>query len=106
MPKISKSNLDKVLAKHSYAGLAAQFEVLSKAGKVLAIKQKIKKNTIFKQSWSDKKIEDAINETYKDALTNGVEDGPHSLKVDGEIVTVYMKRGNCETAYGAYKFEL
>ncbi|MEB3104108.1 RHS repeat-associated core domain-containing protein, partial [Ferviditalea candida] len=85
-------------SKHIPSEFAKQVPHLSKE----QLESILKDRTFFNPNWSVDEVNQAVQQTYKDALKNGVHNSYHTIEVNGEKITVFVgENGDLNTAFGS-----
>ncbi|PPB08926.1 hypothetical protein [Brevibacillus laterosporus] len=65
-----------------------------------------KPRSYFNKEWSNKQVEDAVQFAFDDALKKGKTNGIHDVEYLGEKITIYIREGVPNTAYGSQRYSL
>ena len=98
--KISKSKLKHINNRHNPNTYAAQ---LLHKPKIVALKE-LENKTFFNVKWSKSQIEEAVYAGYNEAIRRGISDGNYTFVYNGENITVALKNGLVETAFGDCRY--
>jgi hypothetical protein len=79
--------------------------LLAKGGRAAADAY-VRSRTYFPIEWTEARIQQAIGLVQRDAVRKGITEGAHAIKIAGENVTIFLRSGKVESAYGAVKFTL
>jgi hypothetical protein len=66
----------------------------------------LKNNSFFNKGWSETKINDAVQKTFEEAISQGVSNGRFSTIIEGEKITIGLKDGSLRSAWGNKKYTL
>lgn len=63
-----------------------------------------KRRDFFNSNWNSTQIENAVNVGYNQAVTKGISTGTYTFTYAGETVTVALKNGTVQIAWGNYQY--
>ena len=100
IPDLSNKAVKHPMNDHMPTRYAKQLKHISResAEKYLSYK------TFFNANWTDEQVRNALNYAYKEAVTNGVNDGKYTVNYLGEKVTVCLDNGIFKTGYGDHVY--
>ena len=98
--KISINNLKHITNRHHAQTYAKQLDHKP----TLDVVKELQNKTFFNSSWSTGKINAAVNYGYNSAVTRGIENGTYITTYSGEQITIILKNGLVDTAYGNYTY--
>lgn len=98
--KVSKNKIKHIYNRHNPNSYAEQIKHKEEA----YVLKELEYTSFFNKDWSAAKIEEAVNVGYKEALEKGISSGNYVFTYDGESITVILKDGSIETAFGNYRY--
>ncbi|MCD1258816.1 Hint domain-containing protein [Paenibacillus athensensis] len=95
---LSKNNIEH-FKKHIASEFANQVGYLSDK----QLESKLAKNSFFNPNWSKDDVIIGVQNGVNEAIENGVSNGYYYYQYRGETISIFMKDGNFDTAFGLHK---